>query len=75
MKAKINMKDIKSKSKEQLEKIVWELWVSYAVNTQDTDDLQYYTFKNRFNKIEKTETHFTDIDYQKCRLVDGKLYI
>jgi len=74
MKAKINMKDIKSKSKEELEKIVWELYV-YYITPQDTDQGQYFTFKNRFNKIEKTETHFTDIDYQKCRLVDGKLYI
>ena len=74
-KTKISINDIKSKSKEDLAKIVWSLYVDYIDPHQETDKAQTNTFALRFNKIQKNDVHFTDIDDQKCRLVNGKLYI
>lgn len=73
-KAKINKNEIKAKTKEELEMLVYELWVNYFV-PDDTDEGQTHLFNMRFNKIKRQKTHFTDIDYQKCRISNGKLYI
>ena len=68
------IKDIKSKSKEELENIVWELYVNYIV-PQDTDKAQTKTLKRNFDKLEKLNIHFTDIDNQTCNYVNRKVYI
>ena len=73
-KTKINMNDIKAKTKQELESIVWSLWVDYAV-PDNTDEGQTHTFNIKFNKIKREKPHFTDIDYQKCTYSNGKLYI
>ncbi len=74
MKTIIRIKDIKSKSKEELENIVWELYVNYIV-PQDTDKAQTKTLKRNFGKLEKLNIHFTDIDNQICNYVNRKVYI
>ena len=74
MKKLIRKEDIKAKSKEELENIVWELYVSYIV-PQDTNVGQTNTFKRKFGKLEKADVHFTDIDNQKCRFVNRTLSI
>lgn len=74
-KVRIRKDIIKSKSKRELEEIVWGLWVSYFLD-DDTDKGQENTFRLKLsNKPKINNTHFTDIDYQKCRVSNGKVYL
>ena len=74
-KVRVTKKQIHSKSKTELEKIVWELFINYMCENQNTDEYQTSVFRRHFYKVKKQLPNFTDIEHQKCRLVNGKLYI